>query len=57
MCDRYNVNVSKSQIGFIDFIVKPLWEVLNLVMPQIKVAIDNLEDNKKKYDELFPQYE
>jgi cAMP-specific phosphodiesterase 4 len=26
MCDRFNQSVEKSQVGFIDFIVHPLWE-------------------------------
>lgn len=28
LCDRYTVNKSKSQMGFIDFIVKPYYETI-----------------------------
>lgn len=57
LCDRYIVNVSKSQIGFIDIIVKPLWEILAIMMPEIKSAIENMEKNKISYEEMLPKYE
>lgn len=34
MCDRHNATIEKSQVGFIDYIVHPLWETwADLVHP------------------------
>ncbi|KAL3098263.1 hypothetical protein niasHS_002099 [Heterodera schachtii] len=50
MCDRGNVTVEKSQIGFIDFIVHPLYETwAELVNPDANAILDQLEDNRQWY--------
>jgi hypothetical protein len=44
MCDRGNVTVEKSQIGFIDYIVHPLFETwAELVHPDANAILDQLE--------------
>ena len=45
--DRYTVNTSKSQMGFIDVIVQPTFEVLKSFLPQLSEFIANLEKNKE----------
>jgi cAMP-specific phosphodiesterase 4 len=37
MCDRFKPNVERSQIGFIDAIVKPLYVVFAQIVPELKV--------------------
>eukprot|EP00061_Rhincodon_typus_P011666 g36859.t1 len=43
------------QVGFIDFIVHPLWETwADLVYPDAKEILDNLEDNRDWFDSMIP---
>ena len=46
LMDRYTVNTSKSQMGFIDVIVQPTFEVLKSFLPMLSEFIVNLEKNK-----------
>ncbi len=45
--DRYTVNTSKSQIGFIDVIVQPTFEVLKSFLPNLGEFIVYLDWNKE----------
>ncbi|TWW60551.1 cAMP-specific 3',5'-cyclic phosphodiesterase 4D [Takifugu flavidus] len=48
MCDKHNASVEKNQVGFIDYIVHPLWETwADLVHPDAQVILDTLEDNRE----------
>jgi len=50
MCDRYNATIEKSQVGFIDYIVHPLWETwADLVQPDAQDILDALEENRDWY--------
>jgi len=54
MCDRETANVEKSQVGFISFIVQPLWETWGeLVYPDINYILDILKSNKSHYEQLL----
>lgn len=55
--DRYTVNTAKSQIGFIDVIVKPLYEVIKCFLPDLEKYIVNLDTNKKLWTEKFDEYD
>ncbi|XP_070506226.1 3',5'-cyclic-AMP phosphodiesterase-like isoform X2 [Chironomus tepperi] len=55
MCDRHNSTVEKSQVGFIDYIVHPLWETwADLVHPDAQDILDMLEENRDYYQSLIP---
>merc|ERR1712029_1315036 len=55
MCDRYNATIEKSQVGFIDYIVHPLWETwADLVHPGAQDILDTLEDNRDWYQSQIP---
>ncbi|XP_064197494.1 3',5'-cyclic-AMP phosphodiesterase 4C-like isoform X3 [Anguilla rostrata] len=55
MCDRHNASVEKSQVGFIDYIVHPLWETwADLVHPDAQDILDTLEDNREWYQSMIP---
>ncbi|XP_073455568.1 3',5'-cyclic-AMP phosphodiesterase 4C isoform X3 [Aquarana catesbeiana] len=56
MCDKHNASVEKSQVGFIDYIVHPLWETwADLVHPDAQEILDTLEDNREWYHSMIPQ--
>uniref|UniRef100_A0A8C5FGF0 Phosphodiesterase n=1 Tax=Gadus morhua TaxID=8049 RepID=A0A8C5FGF0_GADMO len=56
MCDRHNASVEKSQVGFIDYIVHPLWETwADLVHPDAQELLDTLEENRQWYQSTMPQ--
>ncbi|VDK56357.1 unnamed protein product [Gongylonema pulchrum] len=50
MCDRNNITIEKSQVGFIDYIVHPLFETwADLVNPHAQCILDQLEFNREWY--------
>uniref|UniRef100_H3DJP5 Phosphodiesterase n=1 Tax=Tetraodon nigroviridis TaxID=99883 RepID=H3DJP5_TETNG len=56
MCDKHNASVEKNQVGFIDYIVHPLWETwADLVHPDAQGILDTLEDNREFYQSTIPQ--
>ncbi|XP_065212177.1 3',5'-cyclic-AMP phosphodiesterase isoform X2 [Planococcus citri] len=55
MCDRHNATIEKSQVGFIDYIVHPLWETwADLVHPDAQDILDTLEENRDWYQSMIP---
>ncbi|XP_067677334.1 3',5'-cyclic-AMP phosphodiesterase 4C-like isoform X2 [Haliotis asinina] len=55
MCDRHTATVEKTQVGFIDYIVHPLWETwADLVFPDAQEILDTLEDNRDWYQTMIP---
>jgi len=50
MCDRRVPSVEKHQVGFIEFIVHPLWETwADLVYPDASAILETLEQNRDWY--------
>ncbi|XP_037837875.1 cAMP-specific 3',5'-cyclic phosphodiesterase 4C-like isoform X3 [Kryptolebias marmoratus] len=55
MCDKQNASIEKNQVGFIDYIVHPLWETwADLVHPDAQEILDMLEDNREWYQSTIP---
>ncbi|XP_042234465.1 cAMP-specific 3',5'-cyclic phosphodiesterase 4C-like isoform X3 [Homarus americanus] len=55
MCDRHSATIEKSQVGFIDYIVHPLWETwADLVHPDAQDILDTLEHNRDWYQRMIP---
>ncbi|XP_018405450.1 PREDICTED: cAMP-specific 3',5'-cyclic phosphodiesterase isoform X1 [Cyphomyrmex costatus] len=55
MCDRHSATIEKSQVGFIDYIVHPLWETwADLVHPDAQEILDTLEENRDWYHSMIP---
>ncbi|XP_064476742.1 3',5'-cyclic-AMP phosphodiesterase 4C-like isoform X3 [Ornithodoros turicata] len=55
MCDRHTATVEKTQVGFIDYIVHPLWETwADLVHPDAQEILDRLEENRDWYQNMIP---
>ena len=57
LCDRNTTNVAKSQIGFIDFIIKPSYSVLLGICPNLEFIMERIETNKSSWISLFEEYE
>lgn len=57
LMDRYTVNTAKSQIGFINVIVQPLFEVIKSFLPDVQICIKNLEENKAIWTEKIEFYD
>ena len=55
--DRYTTNTAKSQIGFIDVIVLPLYEAVSQFIPELKTWFVNFEENKEKWKAKIGDYE
>ncbi|KAK0393048.1 hypothetical protein QR680_000032 [Steinernema hermaphroditum] len=56
MCDRTNVTLEKSQVGFIDYIVHPIFETwADLVYPHAQNILDQLEENRQWYQARIPE--
>lgn len=52
LCDRNNTKINHSQIGFINFVVKPSFELLVDVFPEIYPLINNLKINLRNFLKL-----
>uniref|UniRef100_A0A8C9WWQ8 Phosphodiesterase n=1 Tax=Sander lucioperca TaxID=283035 RepID=A0A8C9WWQ8_SANLU len=56
MCDKHTASVERTQVGFIDYIVHPLWETwADLVHPDAQDILDTLEDNRNWYQSMIPE--
>ena len=50
------VNIAKQEIGFLKVIIRPLWvEVNNFMENTLKECIDNVDDNKIRWEALLEQ--
>ena len=57
LCDRETTNVNKSQIGFISFIVKPTFDLLVNILPEISPLNDFIKINLRHYQNICSQEE
>nr|XP_032636224.1 cAMP-specific 3',5'-cyclic phosphodiesterase 4A-like [Chelonoidis abingdonii] len=56
MVSRAGPSLQEAQVGFIDYIVHPLWETwADLVHPDAQEILDTLEDNRDWYHTMIPQ--
>ena len=54
-CDRHTVTVPKSQVGFIKFLVQPLWVGLSDFLPELRdTALRNLDANLAHFSAQIP---
>jgi hypothetical protein len=51
LCDRSTTNIPKSQIGFINNIVMPCFNLLSQIAPKLNYLVDNLKKNCKYWNE------
>jgi cAMP-specific phosphodiesterase 4 len=55
LCDRNTVDISKSQIGFINFVVMPTYEVLLNVIPEIGPYYEKVKENFAIYEQKIKE--
>eukprot|EP00325_Prymnesiales_sp_UTEX-LB-985_P014541 CAMPEP_0174756576 /NCGR_PEP_ID=MMETSP1094-20130205/106824_1 /TAXON_ID=156173 /ORGANISM="Chrysochromulina brevifilum, Strain UTEX LB 985" /LENGTH=443 /DNA_ID=CAMNT_0015962481 /DNA_START=48 /DNA_END=1379 /DNA_ORIENTATION=+ len=51
-CDRHNVTVPKAQVGFITFLVAPLYKALAMYCDKIQPLADQMERNRVYFADL-----
>jgi len=52
MCDRHSINVPGSQLGFINFIVQPTYEALQLLLPSVgRTCLAELMINRSAWEQ------
>ena len=51
-CDRNVVTLYKSQLGFIDYIISPFYELFVRVFPKLSFFKNNVDENRKKMKEM-----
>ena len=52
-----NKNVAKLNLGFINYVVEPLWKSLADFFPELKVCTDNLAENKEAWQAVIKKAE
>ena len=58
LCDRHSTNIPKSQIGFMDFIVKPMFTAFCKFMPIFEeMCMPSLQKNRKYWSDKIPPEE
>ncbi len=57
MTDRLNTNIASAQLGFIDFVIKPTFEVWSQYLSSVKIHLDNLAINRERWEELEEECE
>jgi calcium/calmodulin-dependent 3',5'-cyclic nucleotide phosphodiesterase len=53
LCDRQSINSIKSQLGFIQYIVSPTFELLINIFPELNTFMQNINSNSKKYHQFL----
>ncbi|OMJ86076.1 hypothetical protein SteCoe_12432 [Stentor coeruleus] len=55
LCDRTTVNFAKSQIGFIDLFIIPLFSIFVELMPKFNKSMKNVQDNREKLQAMVDE--
>lgn len=55
--DRSTTNIAKSQIGFIDFVIRPSYLQVSKVFPNLLNLIQALDNNKAEWTDRFEEYD
>lgn len=52
LCDRNTTKINSSQIGFINYVVKPTFELLMNIFPEVYPLMNNLKLNLRNFQKL-----
>jgi len=52
LCDRNTTKINHSQIGFINFVIKPTFELLVNIFPEVYPLINNLRINLRNFQRM-----
>lgn len=53
LCDRFNVSIPKSQIGFTELFIEPTFNMLEPLFPAVSENLRYIAENKQKWKELL----
>lgn len=57
LCDRQTTNFANSQIGFLNFMIYPYFNILNKLIPKMEALSDQVKENVEVYKEQKEEYE
>lgn len=57
LCDRMTTKIKKSQVGFINFIVIPQFDLVMNFIPEIQPYYDGLKENFRRYELMAKEEE
>lgn len=57
LCDRDTTDINKAQVGFIKFVVKPTFDNIKILAPEIKTYTDYIAKNLKMYEDAIQSAE
>ena len=57
LMDRTDVNIAKSQIGFLDIIISPAYQAAMNVLPELEFNLANIDKNKGEWQSRFEEYD
>lgn len=52
LCDRETVNIPKSQVGFINNIIRPTFELVTAILPNTDFLMKCIEENLEKWNQV-----
>ena len=55
LCDRNDINIPKSQIGFFKFVIIPSFNILNSLLPGLEFTTDNINKNFEEWKKLLDE--
>jgi hypothetical protein len=55
LCDRKTTKINKSQVGFINFVVLPQFEVMLNIMPELQPYLEGIFINLRRSEERMKE--
>ena len=55
LCDRNDINIPKSQVGFIKAFICPVFELLKEIFPTLDFFLENANKNLDQWNQLVEQ--
>jgi hypothetical protein len=52
MTDRLNTNIATAQLGFIDYVIRPTFEIWSGYLSSVKIHLDTLVKNRQLWEDL-----
>jgi len=57
LCDRYTTNFAKSQIGFLNFVINPYFNILTSIIPKMSELTGEIGANVEIYKTMVDEQE
>ena len=55
--DRSNINIAEAQLGFIDFIVQPTFEIFSVYLPKLQKHVDQCKANRERWESMISEWD